>query len=161
MCGGLPNSSVDRRLFTFVTTRLRWCAGIPMAPQLFDAVLAVWVSVTDRSRMRAMEQLERRLCAMPGVSIGIHALGGVGFRFKDVEFAHLHATGLFDVLLRPGDAETVRRRGEARPHHRFPESSWVSYWINDDRDIPGACHLASLATDCLAAGIALPKSATD
>lgn len=129
-----------------------------MAPQLFDAGLVMLVSLLDPSRMQAMEHLERCLCEIPGVSLGIHALGGVGFRFKGIEFAHLHGTGLFDVILAAPDAHEARRRGEAQPHHRFPVSNWVSYWVDSDGDIPGALHLAGLATRCLASGGALVKS---
>lgn len=158
MSGAFPKPAIDRHLFGFATRRLRWCAGIPMAPQLLDATLILLVSLVDRPRLKAMETLERHLLEIPDVTIGIHALGGVGFRLKGFEFAHLHGTGLFDVILRGPDAEEARCRGDAQPHHRFPESNWVSYWIDEEVDIPGALHLARLAIQCLTSGGTLEKS---
>lgn len=42
--------------------------------------------------------------------------------------------------------------GEARIHHRLGSSAWVSYWIQETEDIPGALRLVQTALESRAAG---------
>jgi hypothetical protein len=47
-------------MFRFVVRHLRWLAHVPLAPQLFDALLLAWTAVFHRETLRAIERLEPR-----------------------------------------------------------------------------------------------------
>ncbi|MFY9795997.1 MAG: luciferase family protein [Candidatus Nitrosopolaris sp.] len=40
--------------------------------------------------------------------------------------------------------EDLIKSGQALPHHIYPESGWVSYWIRNSEDIPAVINLFKL-----------------
>ena len=128
-------------MFSFVVRRLRWLAFLPLAPQLFDALLLAWTALFHRERLRAMESLEAAALALPGVTPCVHRFGGIGFRRDGREFAHLHGNGLLDVKLTRDRADELVSAGRAAPHHVFGPSAWVSFWLRSTHDLDGALAL--------------------
>jgi hypothetical protein len=128
-------------IFEFVVRRLRWLARVPLAPQVFDALLLAWTALFHRKRFSAMEALEIRALEFPGVRPCRHRFGGIGFERGGREFAHLHGNGLLDVHLTRERATSLVSAGLARPHHVFGPSAWVSFWIRSDADLPNAVEL--------------------
>ena len=134
-------------MFRFVVHRLRWLARIPGFPQFFDAALLVWTALWHRPRLAAMEALEAAMSQMPGIQLGVHRLGGIEFHLGGSEIAHLHGNGLLDVLLNRQQRDAVISNGHAQPHHMFPNSTWVSFWLRDSSDVAGALSLLTSATE--------------
>jgi hypothetical protein len=132
-------------MFAFVVRRLRWLARVPLLPQLFDAVLLGVTTITAPRRLRAIEMLQREMRETTGVTTTVHRFGGVGFKLNGMEIGHVHGNGLVDVLLGRVERERIVGAGRALPHHIFPRSGWVSFWMCDIGDVPNALELLRLA----------------
>ena len=128
-------------IFRFVVQHLRWLAQVPVAPHIFDALLLTWTAVFHRKRFAAMMTLETEALQLPDVSPCRHRFGGIGFTQEETEFAHLHGNGLLDVLVTREIACGMIAKGIAKPHHVFGLSSWVSFCICTQADVPNGVEL--------------------
>jgi luciferase-like monooxygenase len=132
-------------IFAFVVRKLRWLAKMPGAPQIFDAMLLGSTGLFHPARLRAISEIETQIRRWPGMQVGVHRLGGVGFLFHGKESSHIHGNGLLDCFVgRPNRDELVRDR-RACPHHVFPRSGWISFWIRDGDDVQQAVDLIRIA----------------
>jgi hypothetical protein len=133
-------------MFKFVVRKLRWLARIPVLPQLFDAGLMVATTLFDRPRLRAMEMFENAIRRKYTIQRRPHRFGGVGFFIGTTEIGHLHGNGLLDLFVgKSFRAEEVRGR-RALPHHVFPDSGWISFWLKSPADIARALELFEIAS---------------
>lgn len=76
-----------------------------------------------------------------GVVAQPHRFGGTEFRLGRGEIGHVHEGGLVDVPFPRAVRDELIAEGVAKPHHRLPESGWVSYWLQSADDVPGALAL--------------------
>jgi len=133
-------------MFYFVVRHFRWLARVPLLPQLFDAILLAHTSIGHRPRLRAMEMLEAVMLRRANVNLKVHRFGGTEFVQQDgIQLGHLHGHGLLDVLVGSANAEALIATRQARSHHVFPNSSWVSFQIESESDVPFALGLFALA----------------
>jgi hypothetical protein len=133
-------------MFKFVVKRLRWLTRIPILPQLFDAGLVIATMLFDRPRLRAMEMFESAICNKYAIHRRPHRFGGVGFFVGTTEIGHLHGNGLLDLFVgRKFRIEQVRQE-RALPHHVFPDSGWISFWLKSPADIAQALELFEVAS---------------
>jgi hypothetical protein len=132
-------------IFAFVVRRLRWLARVPLFPQIFDTMLLMGTALFNWRSLGLRESLEREACRSLGVELGVHRFGGVGFKLSGQELAHLHGNGLFDAFVGMSARESIVRSGMALPHHVFPRSGWVSFWIKTEADLPKALELMRTA----------------
>jgi hypothetical protein len=133
-------------MFRFVVKKLRWLAGIPLLPQLFDAGLMIATMLFDRPRLRAIEMLEDAICDKYSVQRRPHRFGGVGFFVGTTEIGHLHGNGLLDLFVGKSFRTEQVREGCALPHHVFPDSGWTSFWLRHTADIAQALDLFEIAS---------------
>ena len=133
--------------FAFAVRRLKWLAAIPGAPQVFDAMLLGSTGLFFPARLRAMSEVEAQVRQWPGMRTGVHRLGGIGFFFRGKESGHIHGNGLLDCFVGRLNREELVRDGRALPHHIFPRSGWISFWIRDEEDVRPALELIRIATD--------------
>ena len=77
--------------------------------------------------------------------VGVHRLGGIGFFKDDKESSHIHGNGLLDCFVGRDQREALISEGRALSHHIFPQSGWISFWIEDERDINAALELIEMA----------------
>ena len=133
-------------MFKFVVGKLRCLARIPGLPQLFDAGLMIATMLFDRPRLRAMELFESAICRKYAIQRRPHRFGGVGFFVGTTEIGHLHGNGLLDLFVGRSFRTDQVRRGRALPHHVFPESGWVSFWLRSPADIAQALDLFEIAS---------------
>jgi Family of unknown function (DUF5519) len=124
---------------------LKWLARIPGAPQIFDAMLLAATGVFHPSRLRVISEIESAVRQWPGMRIGLHRLGGIGFFFHGKESSHIHGNGLLDCFVGRANRDMLVGDGRALPHHVFPNSGWISFWIEDDEDIQPAIQLIGIA----------------
>jgi hypothetical protein len=132
-------------IFALVVRNFRWLAKVPGMPHVFDAALLLSTVLLRPARLRAISAVEKNAQRLPGVTLGVHRLGGVGFFFHGKESSHIHGNGLLDCFVgRPNRDELVRDR-RACPHHIFPRSGWISFWIRDGDDVQQAVDLIRIA----------------
>ncbi len=132
-------------IFAFVVRRLRWLARVPLFPQIFDTVLLGATALFNWRTLAVRESLEREACRSLGVALSVHRFGGVGFNFGRHELAHIHGNGLFDAFVGADARNEMVRAGIALPHHIFPRSGWVSFWVKTEADLPNALELMRIA----------------
>ena len=132
-------------IFAFAVRRLKWLSAIPGAPQIFDAMLFSWTALFHPARLRAISAIEKAATEVPGVRPGVHRLGGIGFFFRGKECSHMHGNGLLDCFVGRANRDALMIEGRASPHHVFPRSGWISFWIKDGGDVPRAIDLIRIA----------------
>jgi hypothetical protein len=132
-------------MFAFVVRKLRWLAKVPGAPQVFDAALLLSTALLHPRCLRAISAVEKNAQRLPGVTLGVHRLGGIGFFFRGKESSHIHGNGLLDCFVGRTNREQLVNDGRALPHHIFPRSGWISYWVQDDKDVRPALDLIRMA----------------
>jgi len=118
---------------------------MPGLPQLFDAMLLIKTILFDRKRLQAFEMFERAAIAQPKIRVRPHRFGGIGFFLDAHELCHLHGNGLFDAFVGMTNREELVKTGRALPHHVFPSSGWISFWIKSCADARRAIDLMQIA----------------
>jgi len=126
---------------------LKWLARIAGAPQIFDALLLTATGVLHPSRVRAISAIESIVRGWPGLRVGVHRFGGVGFFVGDKESSHIHGNGLLDCFVGRSRRDSLIESGRALPHHVFPRSGWISFWIRGEQDIDPALELIRIAME--------------
>jgi hypothetical protein len=126
---------------------LKWLARIPGAPQIFDAILLSATGLFNPARLRAISAIESTVRDWPGMRVGVHRLGGMGFFFRGKESSHIHGNGLLDCLVGRANRDRLVESGRALPHHVFPQSGWISFWVRDENDIEPALELIRTAIE--------------
>ncbi len=81
------------------------------------------------------QAIVREVSSWPGVTIGRHRFGGTEFRLGHRELGHLHGNKLADLPFPLLIREQLVAEGKAEPHHIFPESGWVSFFIHGESDV--------------------------
>jgi hypothetical protein len=134
-------------IFAFVVRKFRWLAKVPGAPQVFDAALLLSTALLHPRCLRAISAVEKYAQRLPGVTLGVHRLGGIGFFFRGKESSHIHGNGLLDCFVGRTNRDELIRDGRALPHHIFPRSGWISFWIQGEEDIRPALELIRIASE--------------
>jgi hypothetical protein len=126
---------------------LKWFAHIPGAPQIFDAMLLGATGLFHPARLRAISEVEAAVSRWPGMQTGIHSFGGIGFFSRGKESSHIHGNGLLDCFVGRKTRDELVNDGRALPHHIFPCSGWISFWIQDEEDVRPALELIRIACE--------------
>jgi hypothetical protein len=126
---------------------LKWLARIPGAPQIFDVMLLGATALFHPKRLRAISTIEKTVCEWPDMRVGVHRFGGIGFFIRDKESSHIHGNGLLDCFVGRENRDSLVASGRALPHHVFPNSGWVSFWIEDQNDVEAAMALICIANE--------------
>ncbi|TFE23972.1 luciferase family protein [Cohnella luojiensis] len=86
--------------------------------------------------------LTEELLSWTGVTIHPHRFGGVEYQLNGKEIGHLHGDRLFDLLLPKSERDRWIEDVKARPHHMYPDSGWVSVYLNTEQDVAHAIEIA-------------------
>src|SRR5438067_11395706 len=132
-------------IFKIFAIMLRLLDRILLFPQLYDAGLVLATMLFDRPRLRAMEMFESAICRKYAIQRRPHRFGGVGFFVGTTEIGHLHGNGLLDLFVGKSFRTEQVRQGRALPHHVFPDSGWISFWLRNRTDIAQALELFEIA----------------
>ncbi|HEX4629903.1 MAG TPA: luciferase family protein [Chthoniobacterales bacterium] len=124
---------------------MKWFSRIPGAPQIFDAMLLVATGLFYPARLRAISTIESTVRGWPEMRVGVHRLGGMGFFFRGKESSHIHGNGLLDCFVGRANRDRLVEGGRALPHHVFPQSGWISFWVRNENDIQPALELIGIA----------------
>ncbi|OXM83912.1 luciferase family protein [Paenibacillus rigui] len=86
--------------------------------------------------------LTEELVTWAGVTVQPHRFGGIEFQLNGNEIGHLHDQHLFDLLMSKRESIRWIEEGKARPHHMYPDSGWVSIYLNTKQDVAHAIEIA-------------------
>lgn len=73
--------------------------------------------------------MTEELLTWAGVTMHPHWFGGLEFQLNGNEIGHLHGNRLFDLLIPKMERDRWIEEGNARSHHMYPDSGWVSVYI--------------------------------
>ena len=99
------------------------------------------------ARLRAISEVESQARRWPGMEIGVHRFGGIGFFFQGKESSHIHGNGLLDCFVGRTSRNELVNDGRALQHHIFPRSGWISFWIQDEGHVRPALELIRIASE--------------
>jgi hypothetical protein len=71
----------------------------------------------------------------------------MGFFFRGKESSHIHGNGLLDCFVGRANRDPLIESGRALPHHIFPQSGWISFWVRNEKDIQPALELIRIAVE--------------
>jgi hypothetical protein len=132
-------------IFAFVVRHLRWLAKVPGAPQVCDAALLFATVLLHPRRLRAISAVEKNAQQLPGVTVGPHRFGGIGFFLNGKESSHIHGNGLLDCFVGRANRDRLVRTANAQVHHVFPRSGWISFFVKGPADVEHAVELIQIA----------------
>ncbi len=98
---------------------------------------------------RASDIIAERVLAWPGVIRQPHRFGGIEFQYAGKEIGHLHGDRLVDIPFPKAVRDRLVGSGRAKPHHLFPDSGWVSVFVETARDADNAVELLRYKYDLL------------
>lgn len=107
----------------------------------------------------AGEHIKQVVSSWPGVESRPHRFGGVEYRLGLREIGHVHGDHLLDIPFPKRVRDRLVEAGEALPHHIYPQTGWVSFYIREETDVARAIALLQQSYDIAvqqAAGPARP-----
>jgi len=117
---------------------------VPGLPNLFDAFLMGHTALFHHERLSALHEIELSVISWPGVMTKIHRFGGTEFTLGRREIGHLHGNGLLDIPFSKELRNQLINQKLVQPHHIFPKSNWVSFYVRTVADVPRAVYLLRL-----------------
>ena len=87
------------------------------------------------------QTIKEEILKWPGITTEPNRFGGIEFLVNKKEMGHLHGEKLADLPFPVEIRKELVASGRALPHHIYPESGWVSYWIRNSDDIPAVLKL--------------------
>lgn len=112
----------------------------------------------ERGRMNTpiTETIKDEVLKWSGVTTEPNRFGGIEFLVNKKEMGHLHGERLADLPFPIEFRKDLVASGRALPHHIYPESGWVSYWIRNSDDIPAVVKLFEMQYERLRSKSATP-----
>jgi luciferase-like monooxygenase len=95
----------------------------------------------------AGEQIRAAVLVWEGLESRPHRFGGTEYRLKDREIGHVHADRVVDLPFPKRLRDELVGAGFAEPHHLFPQSGWVSFYIREPADVERAIALLRRSYD--------------
>jgi Family of unknown function (DUF5519) len=99
-----------------------------------------------KSRSELYQELRQRILNLPGVTerenAGIHE---DAFFVGHTMFMHIHGHGHCDIRLSKADQERVLAEGKARTHRWAPETGYVTFVVNNEKDLEPAMDLIRMS----------------
>lgn len=92
-----------------------------------------------------VKELEKSVASWQGVSVHPHRFAGREFRFGKAEIGHVHASGNVDIPFTRAIRDELLMEELAEEHRWAPESGWITFLLQSDREIPHALWLLRLS----------------
>lgn len=90
--------------------------------------------------MSAIKQrILQEVLSWSGATAEPHRFGGTEFRVGNREIGHLHGDYQADIPFSARLRSELIAAGKASPHHLYPNSGWISYYIRGVEDVAGRC----------------------
>ena len=104
------------------------------------------------------ETIKDEILKWPAITTEPNRFGGIEFLVNRKEMGHLHGERLADLPFPIEVRKELVASRRALPHHIYPESGWVSYWIRNSDDIPAVVDLFKIQYERLKIRSAIPYS---
>lgn len=89
----------------------------------------------------AQARITEAVLAWTGMVVQPHRFGGVEYVLGRREIGHIHGDYLVDIPFPTKVRDAIVAAGRASPHHIFPESGWISFYIREEGDVERAVGL--------------------
>lgn len=132
-------------IFSFVVKRLGFIKSIPLTALIFDSGIKMWLFISKSNKLIWLDAIEEELLTWEGVNISLHKFGGTQFNYHKKEIGHLHSNGILDILFDKKTKQKLMLDGEAKDHHIFKKSGWISFYIEQEADVIIANKLLKIA----------------
>lgn len=96
------------------------------------------------------KEIQQAVSGWSGVSVVPHRFGGIEFQVNGREFGHLHGDYQADIPFTVKLRQVLVSEGKASPHHLYPNSGWISFYLHDHTDVSGLLELLRLNYERLA-----------
>jgi hypothetical protein len=94
----------------------------------------------------ASQTIYAAVTGWPGVTAHPHRFGGTEYRLGERrEIGHIHGDALVDIPFPKKVRDEVVAAGRAKPHHIFPDSGWISFYLHEAADVERAVDLFRLS----------------
>jgi len=101
-----------------------------------------------KSREELNQELRQRILGLSGVIERQHAgIHDDAFFVGRTMFMHIHGHGHCDIRLRKADQQRVLVQGRARPHRWAPEAGYVTFFVDEEKDLEPAMELIRMSHD--------------
>ena len=81
------------------------------------------------------EKIKKELLGWKGVTIHEHNFVTAMFYVDGIEMGHLHGDSIADLQFPTKVGKKLVKEGRVSPHHVIPKSGWVSYEIQNAKDV--------------------------
>lgn len=100
----------------------------------FDCLLKLLMFVTKPEMLDWVDEIEKEILELPGVTATIHKYGGLQLNYQQKEIGHIHSNGLLDMPLTMKLKNELMKDGRIQDHHSFRNTGWISFYIRSDND---------------------------
>jgi hypothetical protein len=83
---------------------------------------------------KIIAKIQKEILSWPDVTAEPHRFGGIIFRLNKREMGHIHGEHVADLPFPMKTRNDLVNSGRVSPHHVLPNSGWVSYWINQNKE---------------------------
>ena len=95
--------------------------------------------------MELLKRLEETVASWPRISVHAHRFGGREFRFANAEVGHVHYRGIVDIPFPRSIRDALLTEELAEEHRWVPNSGWITFRIQSERDLQHAVWLMRLS----------------
>jgi hypothetical protein len=95
--------------------------------------------------MQRLKKIEETVASWPRISVHAHRFGGREFRFANAEVGHVHYGGVVDIPFPRSIRDALLTEGLAEEHRWVPNSGWITFRVQNDKDLEHAVWLMRLS----------------
>jgi hypothetical protein len=95
--------------------------------------------------MQRLKKIEETVASWPRISVHAHRFGGREFRFANAEVGHVHYGGVVDIPFPRSIRDALLTEGLAEEHRWVPNSGWITFRVQSDKDLEHAVWLMRLS----------------
>ena len=95
--------------------------------------------------MELLKRLEETVASWPRISVHAHRFGGREFRFANAEVGHVHYRGIVDIPFPRSIRDALLTEELAEEHRWVPNSGWITFRIQSEKDLQHAVWLMRLS----------------
>ncbi len=92
-----------------------------------------------------IEHIKQTVTSWPGMAANPHRFGGLEFNLGTVEIGHIHSNGMVDIPFNSKIRTQLLAEKRVEPHHLFPETGWITFYIRSEADVEQALWLFRLS----------------
>ena len=102
------------------------------------------------------DTIVRKVQTWQGVTVAPHRFGGIEFQVNNREIGHLHGDYQADIPFTARVRKQLVESGKASPHHIYPNSGWISFYIHGVEDVSLLLELLRMNYDRLTKNLTFP-----